>query len=71
MVAMPTFQVVRFKDFRELAERWEFDAADVDAAKAEFLRLRHGLAPDAHMAKLCDVDGRLIDVGGPLHAERS
>ncbi|HEY5410358.1 MAG TPA: hypothetical protein VIJ94_06490 [Caulobacteraceae bacterium] len=68
MGTMPTFQVVRFKDFRELPERWEFEAPDHDAAKLQFQRLRFELAPDAQMAKLCDAGGKLIEAGGPLDA---
>ena len=68
---MPTYHVVRFKDFRELPEQWEFEASGPDAAMLQFQRLRIGLAPEAHMAKLCDDEGRVIDLGGPLHAERS
>ena len=29
---IPTYYVVRFKDFRELPEQWEFEASGPDAA---------------------------------------
>ena len=56
---MPKFVIVCQVDGKELP-RWEFEAADLAAAKLDLERARRILAPHADTAQLLDEAGNVI-----------